>query len=52
MTPEQVGEQIRELLLALPEEDRVKAIHAMDLCFHCGSDNRGREMTCQCWNDE
>ena len=52
MTPEQIGEEIRERLLALSAEDMMKALTAMELCFHCGGDERGRELPCCCWNDE
>lgn len=50
-----VAEQMRELLLSLPDDYGVRksALYHMDICLHCGCDERPREgMSCQCWNDE
>jgi hypothetical protein len=48
----EVGEKMREFLLSLPYEQRTEALSAMDVCFHCGIDDRGSKIPCQCWNDE
>lgn len=55
-----IGEKMRELLLSIPfdarDEEyqnlRTTALSAMDVCSHCGTDDRGRVWGCQCWNDE
>lgn len=54
--PAEVREKVRELLLTLPPEKRPGVLCEMDICEHCGVDERsgaGRlPRRCQCWNDE
>jgi len=55
-----IGEKMRELLLSIPSDARGPdyeslrrvAMSAMDICEHCGTDERGSTWSCQCWNDE
>lgn len=55
-----IGLKMRELLLSIPddargpdyEDLREVALAEMEVCFHCGGDERGRKRGCQCWNDE
>lgn len=48
-------ERVRELLLSIPKEPYGffgDALAEAEVCLHCGTDNRGRRMPCQCWNDD
>lgn len=42
------------LMGKLPEPVRLELIRRLNhaFCQHCGKDQRGTMMGCQCWNDE